>query len=508
MVTPVVLVAEPIHSLSGSPQPTAQAMESWQLLTFQIDAKVILRMMKKALGNLIVFLRTLVALGFWLGCCAGGFAQHRWSPEPLERILPAVPGHSNGGDLRPGILASDQREIGGVTYAIQIFRNAEIGRNIVFVRDVAAIQAPPAIAQRVGNILLAPAPPADQVQRWTRRDIEDHFAMRGLDPDAFRFIGSQYCDVRWEPTAVVGNLSPASDVAATVDSNTVTQATTFGPAFENAATSTFNAVNNETSLGEPFKDLNSSSLAGNRTTPSGTTPPLTGANEFTYTPSNARANTILQAQRNTRDAIMAYLAIKTGEDVDWKIDVDIPVDSAALLLQRRAIRGVAGGQAPWVGMQNLVVVVKSKNGELTVPVRADISLPPLVVAAKGPIRRDQLLVAEDLKMVSLPSNSRLTADDLFTSIDELVGKEVIRSLSTGQPVPRAETRSPRIIDRGSLVQIQVVSGNVTVETSGKAIESGGLHELITVEVIPHRKRLVGEIVGDGLVRVVSVGVGK
>jgi flagella basal body P-ring formation protein FlgA len=62
-----------------------------------------------------------------------------------------------------------------------------------------------------------------------------------------------------------------------------------------------------------------------------------------------------------------------------------------------------------------------------------------------------------------------------------------------------------IIHVGDLVAIGIVSGGVTVETNGRAIEPGAMDDLIQIEVQPHRKRVLARVTGDRTAEVISNG---
>lgn len=227
-----------------------------------------------------------------------------------------------------------------------------------------------------------------------------------------------------------------------------------------------------------------------------------------FVPSVRNSNVIIQAERNVVDSIKSYLTIKTGESPDWTITVKLSPESADDLYQRRSIQGVAGGLAPWTGHQKFTLLIKNRDGESTVDVAAEIQLPPLVIASVGPIRREQQISASDLKLIPMPRNSRAETNECYQSIEELVGREAVRAISTGQLLTRANTRPMRVVDRGDLIEVEIVSGGIVVQTSGRALQPGGIDELITVEVLPQNKRLSGRVTGRGRVQLLSTGFNR
>ena len=219
------------------------------------------------------------------------------------------------------------------------------------------------------------------------------------------------------------------------------------------------------------------------------------------TPAFVDERVIELAGNNVGLAIREYLNLRTGDRTDWRIDAVVPAQYAKLLQIRRNIASIGGGEEPWTGEQEFVLQVKNAGTLMSLPLKAVVELPPMVVIARQPIRRDQVLTAELLSYSPLPR----TADQAgyFEDIDELVGKQLRRSISTGQAIAADVVGEPIVVQRSDLVEVESVAGNIVVRTSAKSLGSGAVGELIEIEMAT-RHRLYATVVGPARVRISAV----
>jgi flagella basal body P-ring formation protein FlgA len=209
------------------------------------------------------------------------------------------------------------------------------------------------------------------------------------------------------------------------------------------------------------------------------------------------------ATNNVSIAIKDYLNLQSRSRTDWRVSVDIPTESARLLQSRSMIASIGGGESPWTGEQNFVIQVK-KNGKLIeLPLRGEVSLPPMVVVAKGPLRRDQILTEDLLAYAPLPRNA--DERNYFTEISQLVGKQLRRSVSTSQAIDSDLLGEPIVISRNDMVEVESISGNVVVRTTGKSLGNGAVGELVDVEM-PNRRKILATVMGPSKVRISAVSL--
>ncbi len=222
-----------------------------------------------------------------------------------------------------------------------------------------------------------------------------------------------------------------------------------------------------------------------------------------FTQSHLTPQITIQAERIVVGIVSAYLQKKTGANSGWIIKPTIPDAHSKLLSQRYSIKGIAGGEEPWIGLQKMTLLVNEKGVDTAIDIEVDIRLPPMVLASVGPISRGRVLQESDLKAVRLTPSMKVDEEDCFTDFAGLVGKEIRRNFSSGQPIQRGDIGPPRLIQQKDLIRIQVVSGAVVAETNGRAMQAGGIDEVIEVEVAETKKHLAGRVVSAGVVEVIA-----
>ncbi len=227
------------------------------------------------------------------------------------------------------------------------------------------------------------------------------------------------------------------------------------------------------------------------------------AKKAEFTKSFQSPQITIQAEKNVTSVIQTYLLNKGPVAAGWLVSPTIPAEHAKILSQRQLIKGITGGIEPWTGIQKFTLLIQNLGGETTLDIEADIQLPPMVIAASGPLAKGRVLTEDDLKLVRLTSAMKAGVEDCYEAATLIVGKELRRNISSGQPIQRTDTGPASVIHVKDNVRIQVVSGAIMAETNGRALQSGGVDELIQVEVSDSKKRLASRVIGPGLVEVIT-----
>jgi flagella basal body P-ring formation protein FlgA len=233
--------------------------------------------------------------------------------------------------------------------------------------------------------------------------------------------------------------------------------------------------------------------------PGGSTVP----NRDRFVPTNTSPALVTQAERVLAQAIANYLQTKADANVNWQVFPVVSPEIAPHIIQRRQILGVTGGEAPWDGEQVFELLLKGPQGEYTITVPATIQLPELVLASSKQLAKGHILRAEDLIHVPMPRNLKLEAEEYFTKIDDLIGKELKRSMSTNQVIRTSEAGTQTLVQAGDAIKIVVQTAGIVVETHGRALGSGGQDELIPVEEADFKGRLTARVIGPREVQVIS-----
>ncbi len=221
-------------------------------------------------------------------------------------------------------------------------------------------------------------------------------------------------------------------------------------------------------------------------------------------PAFVQARTIQLAENLVAQAIAEYLNLKTGERTDWRIAPQIPAKLADVIRIRRNIVSIGGGNAPWLGQQQFVLQLKDGEQIVNVAVPAQVTLPPMVVVAKRPLRREEILTAEILDYAPMSKRDGEDQGQYYTDIDELIGKQLKRSVSTALPISREYVGSPIVIQRNEMIEVESASGAIIVRTMARSLASGAVGDLIDVELIPSKHRMLAAVVGPLKVRVAAV----
>jgi flagella basal body P-ring formation protein FlgA len=221
-------------------------------------------------------------------------------------------------------------------------------------------------------------------------------------------------------------------------------------------------------------------------------------------PAFVQGRTLELANSLVAQAISEYLNLRTGEQTDWKVRVSIPPKLADVIRMRRNIVGIGGGSEPWLGDQQFILQLKERDQLIQVPVAAQIELPPMVLVANRPLRREEILTEEALEFAPLPQRSSSDTSKYYTDPKQLIGQQLKRSVSTGLPISSDVVGSPTIIARNEMIEVESVSGGVSVRTMARSMGSGAVGELIDIEVIPTKQRMLATVVGPLKVRVAAV----
>jgi flagella basal body P-ring formation protein FlgA len=334
---------------------------------------------------------------------------------------------------------------------------------VLLLSDLVTLSGSDSLIHEITETPIAPAPRLGQKQTWSRESIAKALSLRGIPPEAIRWKGAAECCV----LRVEGVRQKPEPNPNATKQNSVQSAEHVGTGTQDFATLAAANQSNPSSL--------------QSTNPESPAQPAIDRSLF-VTPFTTPV-VVTQAERISSEIISNYLQTKTNSVGRWIIKPNLPPEHAKLLSQRGKIKGVAGGQPPWEGEQEFVFLVKGPNGEQSIPVQANVKLPEMVVAANRALSKGYVLKEEDLAWIQMPRGSSFGAEDCFSDIERLVGKQLRRAMSTQQVIRLSEVGPPTVIHVGDVVAIEVVSGQIAVETLGRAVESGGIDDLIQIDIM-------------------------
>ncbi|NEX46383.1 flagellar basal body P-ring formation protein FlgA [Rhodobacter sp. ETT8] len=117
------------------------------------------------------------------------------------------------------------------------------------------------------------------------------------------------------------------------------------------------------------------------------------------------------------------------------------------------------------------------------------------VVANRVIRAGQVIATEDLSVVEavIPQS--------VTDIAAIIGKEARVALYPGRPIRAEQVGPPAIVQRNQVVSLSFVSGTLAIFTEGRALDRGGIGDVIPVVNLGSRNTVQGRIMPDGSVSV-------
>ena len=363
---------------------------------------------------------------------------------------------------------------------LHVIQSVDTDANLLKLGDVVTINATTDWNAKLAEIPLGPSPLAGKPQTLSRADIGEILLRRGYNPAQFRWEGSMDCRVS-KVTSPRNNRFGSS-------------------LFTNDLNSNPNRLASDPSSQSTL--LPSESL---RNGIHGKAVANTIPDRSRFVPTNTSPAIVTQAERVLAQAIANYLQTKADANVNWQVLPIVSPELAPHIIQRRQILGVTGGEAPWDGEQIFELLIKGPQGEYTITVPATIRLPELVLAASKQLAKGHILREEDLIHVPMPRNLKLESEEYFTQIDDLIGKELKRSMSTNQVIRTSEAGTQTLVSAGDAVKIVVLASGIVVETHGRALGSGGQDELIPVEEADFKGRLTARVIGPREVQVISHG---
>ena len=325
--------------------------------------------------------------------------------------------------------------------------------SVVRLGDVAEIAtADRQQARQLGSLPLMPAP-APGTERFLRtREIQDMLSAQGVDVGGLRFVGAQLVVV-----------AAADGVRA---SSNVVQASA------------------ETEVPQRVAPMNrhAAILAGADT-------------ERTSAPiDEARASGIRTQLTNI---IANYLNVKTGKVQLWKVECDLADRDLGKLDAAQSTPTCVGGSEPWTGRQRFMISFQTAQGQVQLPVFAEISPPPVpAVVAIRPVGRGEVVKAADIELRSIDANSKSVGQRAAAdSVEKLIGMEARQAIQAGDIIFTDQVQAPVVVKRGDVITVTSQSGGIRVRTSGRATHDAARGELVQVEALGSHEKYDAQVTG-------------
>lgn len=206
-----------------------------------------------------------------------------------------------------------------------------------------------------------------------------------------------------------------------------------------------------------------------------------------------------------RAAVVSYLR-RRAEDTDrWEVDFRLDREQRGQLASADSSIQVRGGTSPWIGEQRFSLVFTSAGDSREISIDTVVSKPTMQVVAVRPLRRGQVVQASDV-VLQLPDTDKQPRQGAqqasYTSLDEVVGMEMQRSVTPGQALASGSVRRPLLVRRGDVVTVYARSAGIEVRTVARAKDDGAENDLVVVESLDRDRRPIRARVTD--IRTVDV----
>jgi flagella basal body P-ring formation protein FlgA len=128
---------------------------------------------------------------------------------------------------------------------------------------------------------------------------------------------------------------------------------------------------------------------------------------------------------------------------------------------------------------------------------------PGIVTTRDSMRRGQVVHEGDLQYQPYSGNAGSLPVDVVADPLDIIGQEVTGLVRGGAALSLSAFAPPRVIRRGDLLEVAVGGGGVRVTTGAKAMADGAMGELIEIETLSPKRRLLAKVVDSSLVEILT-----
>jgi flagella basal body P-ring formation protein FlgA len=154
--------------------------------------------------------------------------------------------------------------------------------------------------------------------------------------------------------------------------------------------------------------------------------------------------------------------------------------------------------------QALAAANQKNAAKVKSPQNAQTSQSSEVVVALHSISRGAVVRESDVELQSYVSRDPL--NDAYTNLDEVIGKEAMKSIPVGKPVQHDALHDLLYVHKGDVVTVYARSSGICVRTTARARDDGSLGDLIAVESMQDRNAYMVRVSGAREVEVFAHGV--
>ncbi len=198
------------------------------------------------------------------------------------------------------------------------------------------------------------------------------------------------------------------------------------------------------------------------------------------------------------------------EGFDLSADsVRLTPDTSAATVLRIEQLSIEGSWPSWTeagasSQRSVRFIATGRGADRAGTARLTLQPQPAVWVLTGAVRRGESVHPDQLTARPQPAGRVVLG--AISDPSQARGMEATRNLRPGEPITDDLLTPIRWVRRGEMVSIRVVAGGVLVTTDGKAIGEGGEDEMIEVETLQPKRRLLARVVGPQVVEAIAHGV--
>jgi flagellar basal body P-ring formation protein FlgA len=160
---------------------------------------------------------------------------------------------------------------------------------------------------------------------------------------------------------------------------------------------------------------------------------------------------------------------------------------------------------PLTGRFEASVIVRVEDGPTNLMTLQGRAEPMIEIASlTGPVTAGTVLEPAHVALVKVGMSQAPV--DAQGDLDAVIGMEVVRRLGAGHALRPGDTRPPALVRRGEVVTLVFERGKLRLATVGKALEDGGMDQLVRVANLDSRREVRAIVTDRKRARVVEAAI--
>jgi flagella basal body P-ring formation protein FlgA len=115
------------------------------------------------------------------------------------------------------------------------------------------------------------------------------------------------------------------------------------------------------------------------------------------------------------------------------------------------------------------------------------------------ISRGDIIRRDDIEWISV--RKRSIRRDYIQNEEDIIGMAARRYISAQSPLSVGHLQRPQLVKRGGLVTISLINQTMSLKTQGRAIDTGGLGDIVRVKNSKSKKIIEAKVIGASRVKV-------